>query len=50
MLGAYGCAMRTGFNGFTSETQVEVTDAPMASLYDESIAAPRRANVVKIGK
>jgi ornithine decarboxylase len=50
MLGAYGCAMRTGFNGFTAETSVEVEDAPMASLYDESIAAPRRANVVQLIK
>ncbi|MGE4431651.1 MAG: type III PLP-dependent enzyme [Sphingobium sp.] len=43
MLGAYGCAMRTGFNGFTSETLVEAEDAPMASMYDDSIAQPRRA-------
>lgn len=54
MLGAYGCAMRTGFNGFTAETLVEVADAPMASMYDQDIAAPRRisagGNVVKIGK
>ncbi|MBP6112714.1 MAG: type III PLP-dependent enzyme [Sphingobium sp.] len=50
MLGAYGCAMRTGFNGFTAETLAEVGDAPMASLYDDSIAAPRRDNVVKLGK
>ncbi|MCH4151855.1 MAG: type III PLP-dependent enzyme [Sphingobium sp.] len=50
MLGAYGCAMRTGFNGFTAETCAEVEDAPMASLYDESIAAPRRANVVQLIK
>ncbi len=34
MLGAYGCAMRTGFNGFGSdETVVIVDDEPMASLY-----------------
>ena len=54
MLGAYGCAMRTGFNGFTAETLVEVANEPMASMYDESIAEPRRAragsNVVKIGQ
>lgn len=51
MLGAYGCAMRTGFNGFTAETLVVVDDAPMASLYDDAReAAPLRANVVKIGK
>jgi len=54
MLGAYGCAMRTGFNGFTAETLVEVDDAPMASMYDLDVAVPRHAraggNVVKLGK
>ncbi len=46
MLGAYGCAMRTGFNGFGSEWRVVVEDEPMASLY----AAPeeRRSNIVKL--
>jgi ornithine decarboxylase len=33
MLGAYGCAMRTKFNGFVSEETVVMTDEPMASLY-----------------
>ncbi len=33
MLGAYGCAMRTGFNGFGVEDRVIVEDEPMASLY-----------------
>ena len=33
MLGAYGCAMRTGFNGFGVEDRVVVDDEPMASLY-----------------
>lgn len=50
MLGAYGCAMRTGFNGFSAETMVEVADEPMASLYREEIEAPRRANVIKLGQ
>lgn len=51
MLGAYGCAMRTGFNGFTAETLVVVEDAPMATLYDDAREeAPRRDNVVKLGK
>lgn len=53
MLGAYGCAMRTGFNGFTAETLVEVTNEPMASMYDDSIIEPRRAKsatVVQIGQ
>lgn len=33
MLGAYGCAMRTGFNGFTGGETVVTTDEPMASVY-----------------
>ena len=47
MLGAYGCAMRTGFNGFGVEDQVIVTDEPMASLY--GAAEPvLRSNVVTL--
>ncbi|WP_336971715.1 type III PLP-dependent enzyme [Sphingobium aromaticiconvertens] len=49
MLGAYGCAMRTGFNGFSSETTVEVEDDAMDSLYQEQLPARRRANVIKLG-
>jgi ornithine decarboxylase len=33
MLGAYGCAMRTGFNGFGSDLKVLAGDEPMATLY-----------------
>ncbi|HEY6049127.1 MAG TPA: type III PLP-dependent enzyme [Sphingomicrobium sp.] len=33
MLGAYGCAMRTGFNGFGDVSTEIVEDEPMASLY-----------------
>ncbi|HYJ53862.1 MAG TPA: type III PLP-dependent enzyme, partial [Allosphingosinicella sp.] len=33
MLGAYGCAMRTGFNGFGSDLRVIAKDEPMATLY-----------------
>ncbi|HET9811545.1 MAG TPA: type III PLP-dependent enzyme [Sphingomicrobium sp.] len=33
MLGAYGCAMRTRFNGFGVESVEMVEDEPMASLY-----------------
>jgi ornithine decarboxylase len=33
MLGAYGCAMRTEFNGFGDVDTVTVGDAPMATLY-----------------
>ena len=49
MLGAYGCAMRTGFNGFTAGETVVMTDEPMASAYVEAL--PERArpsNVVKL--
>ena len=48
MLGAYGCAMRTNFNGFGAQEPVVVTDEPMASLYT---AAPERwvaGRVVKL--
>ena len=47
MLGAYGCAMRTGFNGFGSVETIEVSDEPMVSLYVEE---HRRvaSNVVKL--
>ena len=35
MLGAYGCAMRTKFNGFGSGATFVVSDEPMATLYRE---------------
>jgi ornithine decarboxylase len=47
MLGAYGSAMRTAFNGFGSDETVIVADEPMASLYmneDREVAS----NVVKL--
>ncbi len=47
MLGAYGCAMRTGFNGFGVEERVVVSDEPMASLYG-AVEAPARSNVVTL--
>ncbi len=47
MLGAYGCAMRTGFNGFGVEERVIVADEPMASLYG-AVEPARRSNVVKL--
>jgi ornithine decarboxylase len=40
MLGAYGSAMRTGFNGFGSHDTVTVTDAPMASAYGQPDSRP----------
>jgi ornithine decarboxylase len=46
MLGAYGCAMRTGFNGFGTERTEIVQDEPMASLY--AAVEHRRSNVVKL--
>ncbi len=48
MLGAYGCAMRTEFNGFGAETVCEVADEPMTSLYREDVVEPRRSNVVQL--
>ena len=47
MLGAYGCAMRTGFNGFGTVTTLVAEDEPMATLYGESQEAAR-SNVVKL--
>lgn len=46
MLGAYGCAMRTQFNGFGITHSAIVEDEPMASLY--GAIAPKRSNVVKL--
>jgi ornithine decarboxylase len=48
MLGAYGCAMRTGFNGFGVAAQEIVEDAPMATLYGEDGGKVARNNVVKL--
>ena len=47
MLGAYGCAMRTAFNGFGVGDRVIVTDEPMASLYG-AVELPARSNVVTL--
>jgi ornithine decarboxylase len=49
MLGAYGCAMRTGFNGFGSDLKMLADDEPMATLYGgevEERAVP--SNVVTL--
>jgi ornithine decarboxylase len=48
MLGAYGCAMRTGFNGFGSDIKIVVEDEPMASLYGGAVREVARNNVVKL--
>ncbi|WP_422057134.1 type III PLP-dependent enzyme [Sphingomonas sp.] len=47
MLGAYGSAMRTAFNGFGEESVHVVTDEPMATLYS-GIAIERPTNVVSL--
>ena len=47
MLGAYGSAMRTAFNGFGSDETVIVDDEPMASLYAE-YEAEVASNVVTL--
>ena len=46
MLGAYGCAMRTQFNGFGVVDSTIVDDEPMASLYGAT--APALTNVVTL--
>ena len=54
MLGAYGVAMTTRFNGFGDVETVEVADAPMASMFGlarRSIPVPRtETNVVRLSK
>jgi len=47
MLGAYGCAMRTSFNGFGTVTTEIVGDEPMVSLYGAA-SEPLRSNVVTL--
>ncbi|MEM6907260.1 MAG: type III PLP-dependent enzyme [Pseudomonadota bacterium] len=48
MLGAYGAAMKTGFNGFGDAEVVTVTDEPMLSLFDGSRKRPEADNVVAL--
>lgn len=48
MLGAYGAAMKTGFNGFGNAEQIIVDDEPMASLYRGDRALPVTDNVVSL--
>lgn len=48
MLGAYGAAMKTAFNGFGGAEQIVVADEPMASLYDGSRQRPVADNVVSL--
>ena len=48
MLGAYGAAMKTGFNGFGNAEQIIVEDEPMASLYRGDREVPASDNVVSL--
>ncbi len=48
MIGAYGAAMKTDFNGFGAAERVTVLDEPMASLFDGSRARPQADNVVSL--
>ena len=48
MLGAYGTAMRTRFNGFGAGMTVEAKDEPMASLYAEIEERREASNVVTL--
>ncbi len=48
MLGAYGAAMKTGFNGFGDAHCVVVTDEPMMSLFDGSRQREATDNVVNL--
>jgi ornithine decarboxylase len=49
MLGAYGAAMRTAFNGFGTGEVLNVADEPMASLYTGERKDPRVSdNVVSL--
>ncbi len=48
MLGAYGAAMKTGFNGFGDAEQVVVDDEPMASLYRGDRQRLESDNVVNL--
>jgi ornithine decarboxylase len=56
MMGAYGVAMSSRFNGFGDTETVEVLDAPMASMFGlarRSIPAPKteqRSNVVRLSR
>jgi ornithine decarboxylase len=48
MIGAYGAAMKTGFNGFGEAIAVTVADEPMASLYTGRIDHRVSDNVVTL--
>lgn len=49
MLGAYGTAMATRFNGFGDVETVTVSDYPWASLYDQPVTAPAQSEPSREG-
>lgn len=48
MLGAYGAAMKTGFNGYGNAVAVTVQDEPMMSLFNGSRVREATDNVVSL--
>ena len=48
MLGAYGAAMKTDFNGFGANMAIVVGDDPMQTLYDGRRERPETDNVVNL--
>ncbi|MEP3050154.1 MAG: type III PLP-dependent enzyme [Erythrobacter sp.] len=48
MIGAYGAAMKTGFNGFGDAEEYNVSDEPMASLFRGDRERPETDNVVNL--
>ncbi len=48
MLGAYGAAMKTGFNGYGNAQVVTVADEPMMSLFNGSRVREATDNVVSL--
>jgi ornithine decarboxylase len=48
MLGAYGQAMRTGFNGFTAGETVIMSDEPMDTLY--GVTEESQDNIIQLRK
>jgi ornithine decarboxylase len=48
MLGAYGAAMKTAFNGFGGASEVLAEDEPMLSQFDGSRVRPAADNVVNL--
>ncbi len=47
MLGAYGSAMRTGFNGFTAGANAVVADDPMMTAYGVTEATPAKVIAIR---